>query len=78
LNVPVLITTSEEMADYVIVSTSEKGSNKWYDTVSGVEKDRNQGSMKVIRVSDKTVVWARAAGDMSFWLVELKIWGKRK
>lgn len=76
--VPVLITTSEEMADYVIVSSSAKGSNKWYDTVFGVEKDRNQGSMKVIRVSDKTVVWASASGDMSFWFNGIKNMGQSK
>lgn len=76
--VPVLITTSEEMADYIIVSSSAKGSNKWYDTVFGTEKDRNQGSMKVIRVSDKTVVWAGASGDKSFWFSEFRSMGQLK
>ncbi|MGI8786804.1 MAG: tetratricopeptide repeat protein [Pyrinomonadaceae bacterium] len=76
--VPVQITASEEAADYIIVSSSAKGQNKWYDTVFGTEKDRNQGSIKVIRVSDKTVVWASASGDKSFWFSEFKSMGQSK
>lgn len=76
--VPVQITASEETADYIIVSSSAKGQNKWYDTVFGNEKDRNQGSMKLIRVSDKTVVWASASGDKSFWFSEFKSMGQSK
>lgn len=76
--VPVQITASEETADYIIVSSSAKGQNKWYDTVFGTEKDRNQGSMKVIRVSDQTVVWASASGDKSFWFGGIKNMGQAK
>ncbi len=75
---PVQITASEETADYIIVSSNAKGENKWFDTVFGTEKDRNQGSMKVIRVSDKTVVWASASGDMSFWFNGIKNMGQSK
>lgn len=76
--VPVDVTVSEETADYIIVSSSAKGQNKWYDTVFGTEKDRNQGSMKVIRVSDQTVVWASASGDKSFWFGGIKNMGQAK
>ena len=72
------VTTDDGAADYIIVCSSAKGQNKWYDTWFGTEKDRNQGSMKVIRVSDKTVVWASASGDKSFWFSGLKDMGQEK
>lgn len=75
---PVLVTTDESTADYIIVSGGVKGQNKWYDTVFGVEKDRNQGSMRLIRVYDKVVVWAASSGDKSFWLAEFKSMGPAK
>lgn len=72
------VTADETMADYIVVGSNSKGQNKWYDTVFGVEKDRNQGSMKVIRVVDKVIVWASASGDKSFWFAEFKNMGQAK
>ena len=76
--VPIVITVTDETAEYVITGTAVKGSNKWYDTVFGSEKDRNQGSIQMIRQSDKTVVWAGSAGDKSFWFNEFKKGGQQK
>ncbi len=59
---------SEDEAEYIITGIAIKGTGKWYDTVFGSEKDRNQGSIKLLKVSDKSLVWAGAAGDKrGFW-----------
>ena len=76
--VPVLITLDEASADYVIVGASVKGDNKWSDTIFGNEKDRNQGSVKVVNPKDKTIVFAASAGDKSFWFSGLKKTGQKK
>lgn len=76
--VPVSITSVESEAQYVISGQAVKGQNKWYDTVFGSERDRNQGSIKMLKVADKSVVWAGSAGDKSFWWGSLKRGGQSK
>jgi hypothetical protein len=76
--VPVTITADEAQADYIITGQAVKGQNKWYDTVFGSERDRNQGSIKMLRVSDKSIVWAGAAGDKSMWYGAMKRGGQAK
>ena len=77
---PVSIVADENLADFIVVGATNKGTHKWYDTVfgSGYERDRNQGSIRVIRVKDKTVLWAAQKGDRSLWWGALKKGGKRK
>ena len=77
---PVSIVADESLADFIIVGGTNKGTHKWYDTVfgSGYERDRNQGSIRVIRVRDKTVIWGAQKGDRSLWWGALKKGGKRK
>lgn len=75
---PILVTTDELSADYIVVSGGVKGQNRWYDTVFGVERDRNQGSMRLVRVRDKAVVWAASSGDRSLWWGGLKNMGLAK
>ena len=77
---PLTITVDENLADFIIVGGTNKGVQKWYDTVfgSGYERDRNQGSIRIIRVRDKTVIWGAQKGDRSFWWGALKKGGKRK
>lgn len=76
--VPVMITTDETQAEYIITGRAVKGQNKWYDTVFGAERDRNQGSIQLLRVSDKSVAWAGSAGDKSFWYGAMKRGGQAK
>jgi hypothetical protein len=77
--VPATIVADEAQADFIVVGGTAKGVHKWYDTVfTGYERDRNQGNVRVIRVRDKTVVWAAEAGDRSFWWGPLKKGGRRK
>lgn len=77
---PLSIVADENLADFIIVGGTNKGTHKWYDTVfgSGYERDRNQGSIRVIRVRDKTVIWGAQKGDRSLWWGALKKGGKRK
>ena len=77
---PVSIVADESIADFIVVGGTNKGTHKWYDTVfgSGYERDRNQGSIRVIRVRDKTVIWGAQKGDRSLWWGALKKGGKRK
>jgi len=77
---PVSIVADENLADFIVVGGTNKGTHKWYDTVfgSGYERDRNQGSLRIIRVCDKTVIWGAQKGDRSLWWGALKKGGKRK
>ena len=77
---PLSIVADESLADFIVVGGTNKGTHKWYDTVfgSGYERDRNQGSIRVIRVRDKTVIWGAQKGDRSLWWGALKKGGKRK
>ena len=77
---PLRVVADESLADFIVVGNTNKGVHKWYDTVfgSGYERDRNQGSLRVIRVRDRTVIWGAQKGDRSFWFGALKKGGKRK
>ncbi len=76
---PVTVVTDENLADYIITGGATKGIHKWYDTViTGIERDRNQGSIQVVSVKDKSVIWADEAGDRSLWWGPLKKGGRRK
>jgi hypothetical protein len=76
--VPCTIVTEESQADYVMTGSSqETGENKWYHTVFG-GKDKNESSIALVSVKDKTVVWAGEAGDRSLWWGSLARGGQRK
>jgi len=74
---PVGLTTEESTADYVLTGSSIKADDKWYHVAFG-GKDKNEGNVALIRVKDKTVVWAGEAGDRSMWLGGWKRGGERK
>lgn len=76
---PLTVVAEEGLADFIVVGGTNKGPHKWYDTVfGGYERDRNQGNIRVIRVRDKTVIWAAQKGDRSLWWGPLKKGGRRK
>jgi len=58
----VVVVTDGAHADYVMTGLSLKEDNHWYNSVWG-GKDKNEGSVSLIKVQDKTVVWATDAGD---------------
>jgi hypothetical protein len=65
---PVTLVTNEQEADYVITGAALKGDTKWYQSVLGTAKDKNEGSIQVYSAKSRTMVWAGEAGDRSlFW-----------
>ena len=45
---PVVIVMDEKEADYVISGAALKGDNKWYHSVFGSGKDKNEGNIQVV------------------------------
>jgi hypothetical protein len=74
---PVIVVTEEKDADFIVSGASIKGDDKWYHTVFG-GKDKNEGSVQLISVKDKTLVWAGEAGDRSLLWGNLRRGGQRK
>lgn len=76
---PIIVVMEESQADYILTGVSMKtGEGKWYDVMFGTSKDRNEGSVQLVSVSTKSLVWAGEAGDRSLWWGELKRGGQRK
>jgi len=74
---PVVVVTEEKDAEFILTGASIKGDDKWYHTVFG-GKDKNEGSVQLISVKDKVMVWAGEAGDRSLWWGGFKRGGQRK
>jgi hypothetical protein len=66
---PIVLVTDEKEADYIITGAALKGDTGWYKTVLGTAKDKNEGSIQVIDVRSKSMIWAGEAGDRSL------LWG---
>jgi hypothetical protein len=64
---PVVVVTDRNNADYILAGSFRKGDGKWNHTAFGIT-DSNKGGIQLIRVRDKTVVWAGEAGDRSMFL----------
>jgi hypothetical protein len=75
--IPVVVVTDEKDAEFILAGASIKGDDKWYHTVFG-GKDKNEGSVQLLSVKDKTMIWAGEAGDRSLWWGNLKRGGQRK
>ena len=75
--VPFTIVTEEAAAEYILTGVALEGDNKWYHTVFG-GKDKQEGSVQLVGVESKTVVWAGEAGSRSLWWGGLKRGGMRK
>ena len=74
---PIVIVTEEKDAEYILAGASIKGDDRWYHTVFG-GKDKNEGSVQLLNVKERTMVWAGEAGDRSLWWGNLKRGGQRK
>jgi hypothetical protein len=74
---PVVVVTEEKDAEFILTGASIKGDDKWYHSVFG-GKDKNEGSVQLISVKDKVMVWAGEAGDRSLWWGSLRRGGQRK
>lgn len=75
--VPVTVVTDESAAEYILTGSALEGDNRWFHTVFG-GKDKHEGSVQLINVKLKTVVWAGEAGSRSLWWGGLKRGGMRK
>jgi hypothetical protein len=64
---PIVVVTEKKKADYILAGSFKKGDDKWYHTAFGVT-DKNEGSVQLINVKNKTMVWAGGAGDQSLFL----------
>jgi hypothetical protein len=74
---PLIVVTDEKEAEYILAGASIKGDDKWYHTVFG-GKDKNEGSVQLLNVKDKTMVWAGEAGDRSLLFGGFSRGGQRK
>ena len=78
---PVTIVLEEKDADYILSGFSQRTEVKWYDVISGSVvggKDRLEATAKLVRVKDKTFVWAGESGDRSLIFGAFKRGGQRK
>jgi hypothetical protein len=74
---PVKVVTAEADADYVLVGTSVKADDKWYHVAFG-GKDKNEGSVRLLDVKSKEMIWAGEAGDRSLFFSGIRRGGQRK
>jgi hypothetical protein len=74
---PVVVTTDEAEADYILTGGTLAADNKWYHTVFG-GKDKYEGNIRLVSVAEKRLVWSGAAGDRSLWWGSLKKGGQRR
>ena len=75
---PIVVVIDDKEADYIIAGASIKGDDKWYHSVFGTGKDKNEGNIQVINVRGKNVVWAGEAGDRSLWWGDIRRGGQRR
>jgi hypothetical protein len=75
---PITVVIDESAADYIIAGASIKGDDKWYHSVFGTGKDKNEGNIRVISVKDRAVVWAGEAGDRSLFWSDMRRGGQRR
>lgn len=75
---PVIVVLQETEADYIISGATLKGDDKWYQTVLGTAKDKNEGSIQVVSVKDRALIWAGEAGDRSLMWGRFSRGGKSK
>jgi hypothetical protein len=61
---PLVVVTSDAQADLVMTGLNLKQDDHWYNAAWG-GKDKNEGSVKLIGVHNKAVIWAGDAGDRS-------------
>ncbi|MBO0861488.1 MAG: PDZ domain-containing protein [Chloracidobacterium sp.] len=64
---PVVIVMERKNADYILAGSFIKGEDKSNRTGSGAT-NKNQGSVQLLNMKDKTVVWAGEADDRSMFL----------
>ena len=64
---PVVVVTERKNAEYILAGSFIKSDDKRNRTALGVT-DKNQGSVQLVNLKDKTLVWAGEADDRSLFL----------
>jgi hypothetical protein len=75
---PITIVTDEANADYIITGAALRGEDRWYHTVFGSGRDRTEGSIQIVSVQSRSVIWAGEAGDRSLFWGNLRRGGRRR
>jgi hypothetical protein len=75
---PIVVVIDEKDADYIITGASIKGDDKWYHSIFGTGKDKNEGNIQVVSVKERAIIWAGEAGDRSLWWGSMKRGGQRR
>ena len=73
----VSVVTDETAADFIISGKVTKSGDKWYNSALG-GKDNAEGSVRLISVKDKSIVWVGEAGDKGVLWGSLSRSGKGK
>jgi hypothetical protein len=77
--VPVVVVMDENQAEFILSGGNFKtGEGKWFDVIFGSPKDKNEGSVQLVSVAQRSLVWAGEAGDRSLWWGSLARGGARK
>lgn len=74
---PVSVVTDETAADFILTGKVTKSGDKWYNSALG-GKDTSEGSVRLISVKDKSIVWVGEAGDKGVLWGSLSRSGKGK
>lgn len=74
---PLSVVTGDKAADFILMGASIQADDKWYNTVFN-RKDKNEGNVRLLRVKDKTMVWAGESGDRSLFWRGVRRGGQRK
>ena len=60
--VPFVVVSDDKQADLVMTGMNVKEDDHWYNAAWG-GKDKNEGSVRVVQIQNKAMVWAGDAGD---------------
>jgi hypothetical protein len=76
---PVIVTTDEKDADFIMTGASIKADDHWYNVAFKMGgKDKNEGNVRLLNVAEKRMIWAGEAGDRSLLFTGYRRGGERK
>jgi hypothetical protein len=75
---PIVVVIDEKDADFIITGASIKGDDKWFHSVFGTGKDKNEANIQVVSVKERAVIWAGEAGDRSLFWGNMRRGGQRR
>lgn len=83
-HVPVTLVTDENQADCELKAVSETQDSLWHSGIMHIgwmvhyDKDKVEGTLEIIDLSNHQIVWAAAAGDRSLIFGDYRRSGNRK